>query len=89
VELVRADVAIVGGGLGACAAALAAARPGYRVILTEETHWVGGQPTNQAGRLMNTVNRGVRRHSQLPGPPARHPGLLSRPRTGPDPWVAA
>ena len=47
-EVLRADVAIVGGGLGACAAALAAARLGHRVILTEETHWVGGQLTNQA-----------------------------------------
>jgi glycine/D-amino acid oxidase-like deaminating enzyme len=47
VEALRTDVAIVGGGLGACAAALAAARLGRRVILTEETHWVGGQLTNQ------------------------------------------
>jgi FAD dependent oxidoreductase/NAD(P)-binding Rossmann-like domain len=47
-EALRADVAIIGGGLGACAAALAAARLGYRVVLTEETHWVGGQLTNQA-----------------------------------------
>ncbi len=44
----RTDVAIIGGGLGACAAALAAARLGCRVILTEETHWLGGQLTNQA-----------------------------------------
>src|SRR6185437_13467131 len=48
VEVLRTDVAIIGGGLGACAAALAAARLGRRVILTEETHWVGGQLTNQA-----------------------------------------
>lgn len=48
VEVLRADVAIIGGGLGACAAALAAARLGRRVILTEETHWLGGQLTNQA-----------------------------------------
>lgn len=47
-DLLRTDVAIIGGGLGACAAALAAARLGRRVILTEETHWVGGQLTNQA-----------------------------------------
>jgi FAD dependent oxidoreductase len=47
VEVLRTDVAIVGGGLGACAAALAAARLGCRVVLTEETHWVGGQLTNQ------------------------------------------
>src|SRR3954447_4548824 len=47
-EALRTDVAIIGGGLGACAAALAAARLGRRVILTEETRWIGGQLTNQA-----------------------------------------
>jgi hypothetical protein len=47
-ETLRTDVAIIGGGLGACAAALAVARLGRRVILTEETHWIGGQLTNQA-----------------------------------------
>ncbi|HEX8757698.1 MAG TPA: FAD-dependent oxidoreductase [Steroidobacteraceae bacterium] len=46
-DTLRTDVAIIGGGLGACAAALAAARVGRRVILTEETAWVGGQLTNQ------------------------------------------
>jgi hypothetical protein len=44
----RCDVAIVGGGVGGCAAALAAARNGMRVIMTEETDWVGGQLTSQA-----------------------------------------
>jgi hypothetical protein len=47
-DVLRTDVAIIGGGLGACAAALAVARLGRRVILTEETHWLGGQLTNQA-----------------------------------------
>src|SRR3954463_9194507 len=47
-EMLRTDVGIFGGGWGACGAALAAARLGRRVILTEETHWVGGQLTNQA-----------------------------------------
>lgn len=47
-KTVRADVAIIGGGLGACAAALAAARLGRSVVLTEETRWLGGQLTNQA-----------------------------------------
>jgi hypothetical protein len=42
------DVAVIGGGLGGCAAALAAARNGMRVILTEETAWIGGQSTAQA-----------------------------------------
>lgn len=43
----RCDVAIVGGGLGGVAAALAALRNGQRVILTEETDWIGGQTTSQ------------------------------------------
>src|SRR5713101_3853117 len=44
----RADVVIIGGGTGGVAAALAAARGGARVILTEETDWIGGQLTAQA-----------------------------------------
>lgn len=43
-----ADLVIVGGGLGGCAAALAALRNGLQVIMTEETHWIGGQLTAQA-----------------------------------------
>jgi hypothetical protein len=43
-----ADVVIVGGGFGGVAAALAACRTGLRVILTEETDWIGGQATAQA-----------------------------------------
>ncbi len=42
------DVAVIGGGTGGVAAAVAAAREGLRVILTEETDWVGGQLTSQA-----------------------------------------
>jgi FAD dependent oxidoreductase len=42
------DVAVIGGGTGGCAAALAAARNGLRVILTDETSWIGGQLTSQA-----------------------------------------
>jgi hypothetical protein len=44
----QADVVVIGGGLGGCAAALAAARAGCRVILTEETDWIGGQLSQQA-----------------------------------------
>ncbi|HEV2472583.1 MAG TPA: FAD-dependent oxidoreductase [Chthonomonadales bacterium] len=42
------DVFIAGGGLGGCAAALAAARCGLRVVMSEETEWIGGQLTSQA-----------------------------------------
>ena len=43
-----ADVVIIGGGLGGCAAALAACRAGLRVVCTEATDWIGGQITSQA-----------------------------------------
>jgi hypothetical protein len=43
-----ADLVIAGGGLGGCAAALAALQAGKTVILTELTDWVGGQCTQQA-----------------------------------------
>ncbi len=42
------DVAVIGGGVGGFAAALAALRNGMRVVLTEETDWTGGQLTAQA-----------------------------------------
>jgi hypothetical protein len=45
---IAADLAIVGGGLGGCAAALAALRSGRSVVLTEPTDWIGGQLTAQA-----------------------------------------
>ena len=42
------DVAVIGGSLGGCAAALAAARNGMCVVMTEECPWIGGQVTSQA-----------------------------------------
>ena len=39
---------VCGGGLGGVAAALAAAERGARVVLSEETDWLGGQLTSQA-----------------------------------------
>lgn len=42
-----AELVIAGGGLGGCAAALAALRNNIRVIVTEETDWIGGQLTQQ------------------------------------------
>ncbi|MFI4852418.1 MAG: FAD-dependent oxidoreductase [Gimesia chilikensis] len=44
----KADVVVIGGGLGGCAAALAACRNGASVILTEPTDWIGGQISQQA-----------------------------------------
>lgn len=45
---VKTDILIVGGGLGGIAAALAGVELGRKVILTEETKWLGGQLTAQA-----------------------------------------
>jgi hypothetical protein len=64
-----ADVVILGGGLGGCAAALAAARHGLSVIMTEETDWIGGQLTSQAvppdeNALIETVG-GTRSYQDL------------------------
>ncbi|MBB2976608.1 hypothetical protein FHX49_002187 [Microbacterium endophyticum] len=42
------DLLVIGGGTGGVAAALAALRLGRRVIMTEETDWLGGQLTSQA-----------------------------------------
>ena len=42
-----ADVIIAGAGMGGCAAAIAALRNGLRVVMTEETDWIGGQLTQQ------------------------------------------
>lgn len=45
---IAVDVAVIGGGLGGVAAALAAASGGRRVLLTEDSDWLGGQLTSQA-----------------------------------------
>ncbi len=44
----RTRLLIVGGGLGGCAAAMAATALGIPTILTEESDWLGGQLTAQA-----------------------------------------
>jgi hypothetical protein len=43
----KCDIAIIGGGMGGVAAALAALEQGCSVILTEATDWLGGQMTSQ------------------------------------------
>lgn len=47
-EQLKAEVAVIGGGVGGCAAALALAEAGRSVVLTEEFAWIGGQLTSQA-----------------------------------------
>lgn len=46
-QVVEADVAVIGGGLGGIAAALTIAAAGYRVVVTEPCDRVGGQVTTQ------------------------------------------
>ncbi len=48
VQELKADIVVVGGGVGGVACALAAARKGLRVLLTEQYDWIGGQLTAQA-----------------------------------------
>jgi FAD dependent oxidoreductase len=43
----QSDIAIIGGGMGGVAAALAACDAGMSVVLTEPTDWLGGQMTSQ------------------------------------------
>ncbi len=47
-ETLQADVIVIGASLGGTLAALAAAKQGLHVILTEPTDWIGGQLTSQA-----------------------------------------
>ena len=46
-NILNCDIAVIGGSLGGVSAALAAAQAGKKVVLTEETHWIGGQVTSQ------------------------------------------
>ena len=62
----QCDVAVIGGGFGGVAAALGALRNGQRVVLTEETDWIGGQVTSQAvppGRAR--LDRVIRVHARV------------------------
>ncbi len=45
---IKADIIIVGGGIGGVACAWTALQHGLTIILTEETSWLGGQMTSQA-----------------------------------------
>ena len=44
----KKDIAIIGAGIGGCMAALSAVKSGKKVVITEETKWIGGQLTSQA-----------------------------------------
>ena len=44
----QTDILIVGASVGGCACALAACKAGLKVILSEDSNWIGGQFTTQA-----------------------------------------
>ncbi len=54
---IETDIAIIGGGLGGVAAALAACEAGWNVVLSEETAWLGGQVTSQAVSALDEHER--------------------------------
>jgi hypothetical protein len=54
---IETDIAVIGGGLGGVAAALAACEAGWNVVLTEETPWLGGQVTSQAVSALDEHER--------------------------------
>lgn len=87
----RADLIIIGGGTGGCAAALAACSRGLRVIMTEESAWIGGQLTAQAvppdeNKWIETMG-GTRSYRELRSAVRDHyrtdPRLLARARDNP------
>ncbi len=45
---ISCDVLICGGGVGGCAAAMAACSMGMTVVMTDQNEWIGGQLTSQA-----------------------------------------
>jgi hypothetical protein len=47
VRELTADLAVIGGGVGGVACALAAAQAGLKVVMSEEFDWIGGQLTSQ------------------------------------------
>lgn len=57
IRIVEADIAIIGGGLGGVAAALAACEAGWEVVLSEATPWLGGQVTSQAVSALDEHER--------------------------------
>ena len=52
-----ADLVIIGGGLGGCAAALATPRRGFSEITTRESDWIGGQLTYYLGHNLADISQ--------------------------------
>jgi len=73
------ELLIAGGGTGGVAAAIAAARAGRRVVLLEETDWLGGQLTAQGVSALDEHEHiescgGTRSYYQLRNAIRRHYG---------------
>ncbi len=86
--LIETDIAIAGGGCGGTAAAIQAARLGARVVLIEETPWLGGMLTSAGvvafdgnwGTLMGGFYREVVKEIELHygGPAKTQPGWVTQ-----------
>jgi len=59
------DIAVIGGGMGGCAAALAACEAGCSVVLAESSAWIGGQMTAQG---VSALDEHARIEAQAPSP---------------------
>ena len=76
------ELLIAGGGTGGVAAAIAAARAGRRVVLLEETDWLGGQMTAQGVSALDEHEHiesfgGTRSYCELRNAIRRHYGELN------------
>jgi hypothetical protein len=76
------EILIAGGGTGGVAAALASARSGRRVVLLEETDWLGGQMTSQGVSALDEHEHiessgGTRSYYELRNAIRQHYGALN------------
>jgi hypothetical protein len=89
-DFIECDVAVIGGGMGGVAAALAAAEAGASVVLSEVTDWLGGQMTSQGVSALDEHAHiesfgGTRSYYRLrDGIRARYQEIYDAPATMPD-----
>lgn len=55
---IEKDVAIIGGGFGSIPAAISILKNGFKVVITDEFDWLGGQVTSQALCVPDDLNIG-------------------------------
>jgi hypothetical protein len=78
----KCEILVAGGGTGGVAAALAAVRSGRRVVLLEETDWLGGQMTSQGVSALDEHEHiesfgGTRSYYELRNAIRQHYGALN------------